>query len=614
MKSRSIKTHFLIPFLVTLVIFGVIIAVFCFYLIKDQVIQRAQRQVVQKLKTVRIFNGNELIALRNSLALIAETYTPSVIAEKLDLDYCDELPVSRSQDSKSQIVKDAFAGIPLQGVRVVTVEELVVYGLDSKQYAIDVLSTPKAIPTDKKVVKDVMVLEVAVPIVDVTGNVQKVVYGGKILNKNFKYIDRIRDLVFEDKTFNNRPYGTVTIFQDDTRIATNVLTANKERAVGTRVSEEVYAKVIREGNYWMDRAFVVNDWYLTAYEPIRDRNDEIIGILYVGILEKPFIELGLQFFSAFLAVFVCVGVGVFILTYFLSDIILRPVFNMVGAIETIAKGDLSHRVDARSEITELNYLAKSFNDMANILHERQQKLETANDTLALLNQNYIDLIGFVAHELKGVIGSTLMSAYTVRDGFLGEISKPQKKSLDLVIRNLDYLTSTIRSFLNLNTIEKGELAIDVAPFRLKEDVVDISVNIFKANAQNKSIELQNMMRPGINVIADRDLIQIVSNNLVGNAIKYGVNGGSVIMRARVVSDKRKVEIEIYNDSIPLTDEDSAKLFKKFSRVLKDPAKKVKGTGLGLYISREIIERHTMKLWHESRTEGNVFKFELPLAD
>jgi two-component system NtrC family sensor kinase len=603
MKTKNIKQHFLIPFLLILIVFGLTIALFCFYLIKNEVIQRAQRQVVQKLKTVRLYSQNELDVLKDSLALVADRYETNEIIEKLDLDYCEIVSIEGSNLDFSRNVSDASAGVPCSGIRIIPSHEIVSYGLDPYLYKIDIQSTPKAIPTDKKSITNVMALEVAVPLFDRSNNVSKIVYGGKILNKNFSFIDRIKDLVFEGHQFHGRPYGTVTIFQDDTRIATNVMTLENDRAIGTRVSEEVYRKVVTEGQSWIDRAFVVNDWYLTAYEPIKDRDGNIIGILYVGILEKPFIELGLHFFGAFLAVFLCIVIVAFILIYLLSDIILRPLFNMIETIDTISKGDLSGRVTIQSEIKELNHLAHAFNEMANILSERQHTLEDTNSTLAKLNQNYIDLIGFVAHELKGVIGSTLMSAYTVRDGFLGEITKPQKKSLDLVIRNLDYLTSTIRSFLNLNTIEKGELTIDPAPFFLKEDVIDVSMNIFKPSADNKSIRFQNRMRPGIKVNADRDLIQIVSNNLIGNAIKYGDKNGTVSVRARVIPDKGKVEIEVYNDSIPLTEEDTKKLFKKFSRVLKDPSKKVKGTGLGLYISREIIERHSFSLWHEARTGG-----------
>ena len=80
----------------------------------------------------------------------------------------------------------------------------------------------------------------------------------------------------------------MTIFQGDLRIATNVLAEDGSRAVGTRLSEAVYDEVLDRGGTWAAPAFVVNDWYITAYEPIRDPRQRIIGALYVGLLQAPF--------------------------------------------------------------------------------------------------------------------------------------------------------------------------------------------------------------------------------------------------------------------------------------------------------------------------------------
>lgn len=614
MPVHTLKRHFLLPFLGIFILSGIIVALFCFVLIYYQGIERAQQQVAQKLTTARIFYQSELDSIESRLSIISPEKDSFTIRSELGLDYCRVLSADDSDAVASRLVKQAFTGKVMSGTRIMPEHECGSYDLASQSFSIPILQTPKASPTQKNALADIMVLEAAVPFYDDSGSVTHVLYGGRVLNKNYTFVDRIHTLAFEDTTYKGRPYGTVTIFQDDVRIATNVLTKEGERAIGTRVSAEVYDKVVRNGSVWIDRAFVVNDWYLTAYEPIRAVDGSIIGILYVGILEKPFIELGIKFFSALMLLFFVTGCGVVLLTYALSGIILKPVDTMLNAIDTIRSGDLGCQIESNTPVRELNHLAASFNEMSASLKERQSSLEAANETLAMLNRNYMDLIGFVAHELKGVIASTIMSAYTVRDGYLGPILDPQKKSLDMVIRNLDYLTSTIRSFLNLSTIEKGELSIDRSVFKLKEDVIDMTVSIFKATADSKGIVVQNMLRPELKVEGDRDLIQIVANNLIGNAIKYGLKGGYVSIRARHISDQGRLEVEIYNDGEPLTAHDQEKLFKKFSRVMKDSSKKVKGTGLGLYISKEIIERHGMRIWHEPRANGNVFKFELPIAD
>ena len=135
---------------------------------------------------------------------------------------------------------------------------------------IQIRATPKALPTDKKQLDAVMVKEYAMPVLDKNGQVEKVYYGGRIINRDYELVDKIRLLVFGSEQYHSKPVGTVTIFQDDTRISTNVLDEAGQRAIGTRVSAEVYKEVVEKGNVWDDRAFVVNAWYKTAYEPITD--------------------------------------------------------------------------------------------------------------------------------------------------------------------------------------------------------------------------------------------------------------------------------------------------------------------------------------------------------
>ena len=109
-------------------------------------------------------------------------------------------------------------------------------------------------------------------------------------------------LFFGDEQYDHQRVGTVTIFQDDIRVATNVMNEEGRRAIGTRVSADVYKEVLEKGNAWNERAFVVNAWYKTAYEPIRNINEQIIGILYVGTLAKPFDDMAKNVTLVFLAI------------------------------------------------------------------------------------------------------------------------------------------------------------------------------------------------------------------------------------------------------------------------------------------------------------------------
>ena len=150
--------------------------------------------------------------------------------------------------------------------------------------------TPRARPSPKTEETRGMVMMGAAPVEK--GNlILGAIYGGIMVNRNHPMVDQIQDVVFRDETHEGSPPGTVTIFLHDTRIATTVRLANGNRAIGTRVSKEVADRVLDNGNRWEGRAFVVKDWYLTAYDPIHDCQGKIIGMLYVGILESPFKEL-----------------------------------------------------------------------------------------------------------------------------------------------------------------------------------------------------------------------------------------------------------------------------------------------------------------------------------
>jgi len=422
-------------------------------------------------------------------------------------------------------------------------------------------------------------------------------------------VDRIRKLVFGDEHYKNKPVGTVTIFQDDVRISTNVLNEKGHRAIGTRVSEEVYHAVVEQNRRWLDRAFVVTHWYKTAYEPIRSIDGKIIGILYVGILEEPYNDLAARVVITFVVIILLASTMAFILAYILSRSISHPLTMLLDGTRKLSGGELGHLIwPTPSNIEEMQSLSKAFNDMSVRLEERDVSLQNNTAKLEELNKSYLDLLGFVAHELKGLLSSAVINAYSMRDGFLGLINFKQKKAVDSICRNLDYLDATVKKFLNLSRIERGNLEINKTEFAIGKDVFEVSIQTFMQLLNSKHIKISNNIDPKLKVKADMDLMQIVANNLVNNAIKYGTEGGQITISAKEESEF--VTLEIYNDSTPIPEEMIGRLFKKFSRLDMPEKKKVKGTGLGLYITKQIVEAHGGHIRAEAREQGNAFIFTI----
>jgi two-component system NtrC family sensor kinase len=200
--------------------------------------------------------------------------------------------LSGDRISDDPFFKDALRRGGISGTQVLPREALLREG-DSlaKKAAFQLVLTPKEKPTEKLEETSGMVLKSAHVIRDGEGRILGVLMGGVLLNRNYEIVDRIKHIVFKDAKYEGKEIGTATIFLGDLRISTNVLDREGHRAVGTRVMEDVGEQVLGKELSWIRRAYVVDDWYITAYEPIRDVQDNIVGILYVGILESKYVAM-----------------------------------------------------------------------------------------------------------------------------------------------------------------------------------------------------------------------------------------------------------------------------------------------------------------------------------
>jgi signal transduction histidine kinase len=246
--------------------------------------------------------------------------------------------------------------------------------------------------------------------------------------------------------------------------------------------------------------------------------------------------------------------------------------------------------------------------MAVKLSEREKSLLSSKQECEMMNKSYLDLVGFVSHELKGILASIILNVYSLNNKLLGPINEAQTKALDSVSRNLDYLTQTVKNFLNLSRIEKQEMVLRKTEFFIKKEIFDPSVEALIHQAQDKKMTIQNNIAGDIKVTADSGLLRIAANNLLTNAIKYGKRDGNIILSSRV--SEGYIEIEVYNEGKPISVIDMDRLFKKFSRLHYEGEDKVKGTGIGLFITREIIRLHGGSIWVEPKTGGNSFIFKL----
>ena len=602
MKATTLKSKIQLSFLTIILVLGVSIAVLGYYVIKRDIIGREQKQINNDLTVARLVYGNELDIMKKAFSVIRFITNTRELKDRLGLDYLYIVDAANQGQVRSEIAQTAFGGTSGGGTRLIGKEELWSMGQPLYEKSlIEIKYTDRARPSDKKVLDQALAIEYARPLFDANGKIAKVIYGGKIINRDFELVDKIRDNVFA------KPMGTVTIFLDDTRIATNVLDKDGQRAIGTRVSQKVYENVVEKDQPWVDRAFVVTEWYLTAYEPIKNINGKIIGILYVGIQEKPFVDMRRNILLVFLVIILLGIILAGLLSVILDIAINRPFAHLLECTSRLAAGDLFHRVKTETQIKELNDLASSFNEKAKKLEERDQVLNETNDKLAAMNKSYLDLVGFVSHELKGILGSIVMNIYSVKEGFLGALNDKQQRAIDSTARSLDHFETMVKNYLDLSRIEKGELELYCTDTDLAEDVIKPAVAHFEKQLQEKNIKLALEVKEGLRLSADKNLLLIVCDNLLGNAIKYGVTGGQIIISGAAHGEE--IEIDFYNSGAPIKEEHLELLFQKFSRL--PGAEKIKGTGIGLFITRQIVEKHGGRIWVQPQPAGNTFIFSLP---
>jgi len=636
LKGKRLSRRIIISFFGIIVIFMLSMPLLGYYIIEKNIIERAQTKVTNDLNSAREIYQEEIEIVRSVIRFTAlRIFMKDAIlnndikslkkqlneirnGESLDIltltdkngrvlfrsrnpsQYGDIQP---QDELVSRVIADKKV---VAGTAIVSRDELIKEGPElAEQAYMKYIPTSKAKPSSETELTSGMMIKAAAPVYGYDGSLIGVLYGGDLLNRSYKIVDRIKQTVYQSAQYKGRDTGTATIFQGDVRISTNVETNDNKRAIATRVSEEVYEQVLTKGLRWTDRAFVVNDWYKTAYEPICNINGRIIGILYVGTLEKPFTDMAENAFLVFLMIVLIATFLACVLSMILARSISKPVILMLQATKNISEGKLGYKVDAETGIAELDILAGSFNEMSSRLDEREHSLKIANENLARLNKTYLDLVSFVSHEIKGILASTTANAYSLQDGLLGGINDQQKKAINSITGNLNYLAGTLRRFLNLSRIEKGELELNKTEVFLREDVFDTSLGAYSREAVEKQMELVNNIEPKIRIKCDKDLMLVVANNLVGNAIMYGYDKGRVILSSRRAGEK--IQIEVYNDSRPITSQEMTLLFKKFSRL---DTHETKGTGLGLYITKEIIIKHGGDIWIEPRQHGNCFIFQI----
>ncbi|ERL96912.1 histidine kinase,HAMP domain-containing protein,histidine kinase [Rhodobacteraceae bacterium HIMB11] len=525
---------------------------------------------------------------------------------------------------KWPVVQSALTGTARTAVDLFEADDLLMIDVAlAEQAELILIPTEAAVPTDKVAETRGMMIHTAAP-VSINGS-QRVLVGGILLNRNLDFIDTINTLVYQRKNTAEDPRGTATLFLEDVRVSTNVRLFENVRALGTRVSAEVRSAVLDQGQTWLDRAFVVNDWYISGYLPIYDSFDQRIGMLYVGFLEEPFRLVKRDAIAMMWIAFI--GVLLVFIPVFLrlAGGIFSPLERMTKTMRRVETGDLTARNNLNrtgGEIAEvsqhLDHLLdqvqerdKQLRDWADDLNvrveqrtaqlqEANQKLETTYKQLVMSEKlaSIGEITAGVAHEINNPVAVIQGNVDVVRLT-LGEQAEPVKTELDLIdrqIMRIGGIVGKLLQFARPSDYGKFEEYVNL------RDVTQDSLGLVDHVYASKDIEVKLEFSDVPDVKIDPSELQQVIINLIINAVQAMDGKGILTIQSHLLERDGKNGVCLtFHDSGPGISEDTI-------NTIFDPfftTKRAKGTGLGLSISQTIIQTAGGIITADNHPEGGA---------
>lgn len=493
--------------------------------------------------------------------------------------------------------------------------------------------TPNATPTKRTAEDRGMVVHSAAPVRLPDGQNGALV-GGMILNQNLVFIDTINDLVYRDGSLPAGSQGTATLFLDDVRISTNVRLFEGQRALGTRVSAAVRERVLDQGGTWLASAFVVNAWYISAYEPILDSHGTRVGMLYVGFLETPFAQAKRMTLAlivlAFLAI-TAISVPVFLRW---AGAIFRPLERVTGTIAQVEDGNLGARTQVVGPRDEIGRVAEHLDHLLDLVQERDRALREWNDELntrvkdrtadleranlaleattrQLIMSEKLAAIGEitagVAHEINNPIAVIQGNLEVVRAimGDRAAEAAPEFKLLDEQIHRISLIVNRLLQFARpeeyagwTERTEVGTVVRECVP--LVQHLLTKSGTTLKIDCRATRLILMN-----------RSELQQVLVNLIVNAVHAMPGGGTISATCedRYNAGTPGIAIILRDNGVGMDQATLARIFDPFFTL-----RRASGTGLGLSICQTLVTRQNGRISVESTPGvGSTFTVWLPEA-
>jgi two-component system NtrC family sensor kinase len=498
--------------------------------------------------------------------------------------------------------------IPVSGTAVLSQDVLVEENPELAERARIRLAAGPDAPSDApEEVTAGLTIAAAVPVFE-DSRFLGVLYGGILLNRGEAFVDTVRDTVFHGESFRGKGIGTATVFFNGVRIATNVLTPEGQRALGTRVSPEVEEHVLGRGRRWTDRAFVFNDWYITAYSPIETISGRRAGMLYVGVLEEKYADIRRQLLTTYILLTAAVMLAASALGAVIAGRITSPIQRLIKASRQVSEGNLTPDIGP-TEKGEIGLLQNTFKEMVAFVGRRH-----ADSEARILHSQRQASVGRLAAGVAHEINNPLTGVLTYTHMLLrrSELAEDVRADLQIIAEATERVRKIVKGLLDFSRQTK----LDPEPTDVNR-LAASAIALVENQALMKGVAIK--LNPGENLpelVADRSQVQGVLINMMINALDATPPGGAIrVFTAPGVSGqpagRRGVEITIADTGSGIAPENLDRIFDPFFTT-----KPVgQGTGLGLAVSLGIVQRHGGHIRVQSEPgKGTRFFIWLPARE
>jgi signal transduction histidine kinase len=342
------------------------------------------------------------------------------------------------------------------------------------------------------------------------------------------------------------------------------------------------------------------------------------------IIEQPLEEAYEPLYASLLrtSALVMIGLGIaLVASAYVSRRLVRPLRQLRMGVERIGAGDLDFRIKINTG-DEIECLAEEFNKMArqrqrhaieleSRIFERTRDLVNANEKLKELDRMKSFFLSNVSHELKTPLTAIEGLADNMLDGVTGPLTRKQANYMNGIKESTERLERLINDLLDLSVIEAGKTQLRATNFSIPALLREVT-NTLKPMAEEKQINLEIETSAGNSTVcADRDKITQVLTNLVGNAIKFTPAHGKVTMRSEPTNDGW-LQVAVTDTGPGVAPEEASRIFDEFYQITQPGREKSKGVGLGLAISKKLVEMHGGRIAVESfGGRGSKFSFTVP---